>query len=73
MLKKSYRQLLYRRDRESSPRRDVKCAIIAIFGRYIWKAISPDASKRGRPNLDRELRRFRTIDLRPRPLPVIYT
>ena len=35
MLQKSYRQLLYRRDRECSPKIDVKSLIIGTFGHYI--------------------------------------
>ena len=47
--------VLYRRDREWSPKMEVNCVIIAISGHYIWKAIPPEASKRGRPNLELEL------------------
>jgi len=41
VLQKSYRLLLYRGDRERSPKIDVKCVITATFGHYIWKAIPP--------------------------------
>ena len=72
VLQKSYWLLLYRRDRERSPKIDVKCVITATFGHYIWKAIPQEASQRESPNLELKLWRDCSIDWIPRPLPVIY-
>ena len=47
--------------------------VSTTFGHYIWKAIPPEASERGTPNLELELRRVCCIDWMPHPLPVMYT
>ena len=37
-----------------------------------WKAIAPEPSNGGTPNFQHKVRRIRSVDQRPRPLPVIY-
>ena len=45
--------------------------IIDAYGRYLWKAVSPEASNTGTPKLELKVRRVCTTDGRPQPLPVI--
>ena len=47
--------------------------IFDTFGRYIWKAIAPRSKHSGTPKLELEVRRVRTVDGSPHPLPVVYT
>ena len=47
--------------------------IFDTFGRCVWKAIAPRSKHSGTPKLVLEVRRIRTIDGSPHPLPVIYT
>ena len=47
--------------------------IFDTFGRCVWKAIAPRSKHSGTPKLVLEVRRVRTIDGSPHPLPVIYT
>ena len=47
--------------------------IFDTFGRYVWKAVAPEASNSGTPKLELEVQRVRTINGSPHPLLVIYT
>jgi len=51
MLQKSYRKLLYRRDREQMSENAYSCSITDTFGCHLWKAIAPESSNRGSPKL----------------------
>ena len=72
-VQKSYQQLPYRRGREWSLKIHIKYLIIDTFRHYLWKAIAPEASNEGIPNLELELRRVYNINRMPCPFPVIYT
>ena len=49
------------------------CMIVGTFGHYIWKAIAPEPSNEGIPNVERKVRRVCGINQKPSSCPVIYT
>jgi len=58
--------------REGTKSENTSCPIIHMFGCYFWKAIAPEESNRGTPELELEVQRVCSLDRRPGPLPIIY-